>query len=178
MKQKNILVVGGAGYIGSHMVKMLLDQGFRVVTLDNLTTGHRQSVLGGDFVHGDTGDPLLLERLFTGYAFAGVMHFASHIQVGESVTDPAKYYRNNVSNTLVLLDAMRKYGVRHFIFSSSAAVYGGPLTVPITESHPKNPINPYGRSKWMIEEVLADYASYAVLGIGATMPSSGLCRVN
>ncbi len=157
MRQGTILVVGGAGYIGSHMVKMLLDRGFRVVTLDNLATGHRQSVLGGDFVQGDVGDPLLLERLFTGNAFAGVMHFASHIQVGESVTDPAKYYRNNVSNTLILLDAMRKHGVGRFIFSSSAAVYGEPLTVPITESHPKNPINPYGRSKWMIEEVLADY---------------------
>lgn len=157
IRQETILVVGGAGYIGSHMVKMLIDRGFRVVTLDNLATGHRQSVLGGDFVQGDAGDWPLLERLFTAYAFAGVMHFASHIQVGESVTDPAKYYRNNVSNTLVLLDAMRKYGVRHFIFSSSAAVYGEPLAVPITESHPKNPINPYGRSKWMIEEVLADY---------------------
>lgn len=157
MRQETILVVGGAGYIGSHMVKMLLDRGFRVVTLDNLATGYRQSVLGGDFVQGDAGDPLLLERLFTGYAFAGVMHFASHIQVGESVTDPAKYYRNNVSNTLILLDAMRKHGVGRFIFSSSAAVYGEPLAVPITESHPKNPINPYGRSKWMIEEVLTDY---------------------
>ncbi len=157
MRQETILVMGGAGYIGSHMVKMLLEQSFRVVTLDNLATGNRQSVLGGDFVQGDVGDPLLLERLFTGYSFAGVMHFASHIQVGESVTDPAKYYRNNVSNTLILLDAMRKHGVGCFIFSSSAAVYGEPLTVPITESHPKNPINPYGRSKWMIEEVLADY---------------------
>jgi len=157
MRQETILVVGGAGYIGSHMVKMLLDQGFRVVTLDNLTTGYRQSVMGGDFVHGDAGDRPLLERLFTGYAFAGVMHFASHIQVGESVTDPAKYYRNNVSNTLTLLDMMLQHGVKHFIFSSSAAVYGEPLTVPIAESHPKNPINPYGRSKWIIEEVLVDY---------------------
>lgn len=157
IRQETILVVGGAGYIGSHMVKMLLEQGFHVVTLDNLETGHRQSVLGGDFVHGDAGDRTLLERLFTGYAFAGVMHFASFAQVGESVAEPAKYYRNNVSNTLVLLDVMLQHGVRYFIFSSSAAVYGEPLTVPITESHPKNPINPYGRSKWMIEEVLADY---------------------
>ena len=156
-RQETILVVGGAVYIGSHMVKMLLDQGFRVVVLDNLATGHRQFVLGGDFVHGDAGDRPLLERLFAGYAFDGVMHFASFIQAGESVFEPAKYYRNNVSNTLVLLDAMLQHGVRRFIFSSSAAVYGEPLTVPITEFHSKNPINPYGRSKWIIEEMLADY---------------------
>lgn len=159
VKQETILVVGGAGYIGSHMVKLLLKHGFRVATLDSLVAGHRESVLGGDFVQGDAGDPVLLDRLFTGYAFDGVMHFASHIQVGESVADPAKYYQNNVSSTLVLLDAMRKHGVTRFIFSSSAAVYGEPLAVPITESHPKNPINPYGKSKWMIEQVLADYDS-------------------
>lgn len=157
MRQETILVVGGAGYIGSHMVKMLLDRGFGVVTLDNLATGNRKSVLGGDFVHGDVGNQQLLEQLFSRYAFDGVMHFASHIQVGESVAAPDKYYLNNVSNTLILLDAMCRHGVSYFIFSSSAAVYGEPQTVPIPESHSKNPINPYGRSKWMIEEVLADY---------------------
>lgn len=158
-KQRTILVVGGAGYIGSHMVKLLLEQGFRVVILDSLEAGHRESVLGGDFVQGDAGDALLLARLFTDYPFDGVMHFASHIQVGESVSDPAKYYQNNVCNTLTLLDAMRQHGIGRFIFSSSAAVYGEPQAVPITESHPKNPINPYGKSKWMIEQVLADYDS-------------------
>ncbi|MBX6392612.1 MAG: UDP-glucose 4-epimerase GalE, partial [Burkholderiales bacterium] len=152
-----VLVVGGAGYIGSHMVLMLSERGHEVVVLDDLSTGHREAVLAGEFVEGSMADAQLLDRLFAAHRFDGVMHFASYIQVGESVLAPAKYYRNNVANTLVLLDAMVRHGVRHFIFSSTAAVYGEPLRVPIDETHPCAPINPYGRSKRMVEEILADY---------------------
>lgn len=154
---KTILVVGGAGYIGSHMVKMLLTAGYHVVTLDNLSTGYRDAILGGDFVFGDTADRAGLDRLFTGYTFDGVMHFASFIQVGESVQKPGKYYQNNVAATLNLLDAMVAHDVHALIFSSSAAIFGEPRYVPLDEQHPKQPINPYGLSKWMIEQILADY---------------------
>lgn len=153
----HILVVGGAGYIGSHMVKMLLDAGQSVVTLDNLANGHRDAVLGGEFVLGDLDDTALLDGLFRSHNFDAVMHFASFIQVGESVRDPAKYYRNNVVCTLNLLDAMVTHGVRKFIFSSTAAIFGEPCYTPIDEAHPREPINPYGRSKLMVEQVLADY---------------------
>jgi UDP-glucose 4-epimerase len=156
-KEETILVVGGAGYIGSHMVKMLLGRGYGVTTLDNLSTGHRDAVLGGEFVLGDLADRALLDKLFSERGIDGVMHFASFIQVGESVQNPARYYENNVVNTLNLLDAMVAHDVKRFIFSSSAAVYGEPIRVPIDEAHPKNPINPYGRSKWMVEQMLADY---------------------
>ncbi len=152
-----VLVVGGAGYIGSHMVKLLLDVGQEVVALDNLEAGHRDAVLDGTFVQGDVADSALLDELFRRHRFDGVMHFASHIQVGESTRLPGKYYRNNVSNTLGLLDAMVTHEVNHFIFSSTAAIFGEPSYVPIDEAHPRHPINPYGRSKWMVEEVLADY---------------------
>jgi len=157
MKKKTILVVGGAGYIGSHMVKMLLNTGYHVVTLDNLSTGYRKAVLGGDIVFGDLGDSKGLDLLFTGYQFDGVMHFASFIQVGESVQIPSKYYQNNVAATLNLLDAMINHGVKTLIFSSSAAIFGEPQYVPLDEQHPKQPINPYGLSKWMVEQILADY---------------------
>lgn len=154
---KNILVVGGAGYIGSHMVKMLLAAGHHVVTLDNLSGGYEDAVLGGDFVFCDIANRLSLDRLFTRYHFDGVMHFASFIQVGESVRKPGKYYQNNVAATLNLLDAMVAYEVKSFIFSSTAAIFGEPQYVPIDEQHPKQPINPYGLSKWMIEQILGDY---------------------
>lgn len=152
-----ILIVGGAGYIGSHMVKMLVDSGHDVVTLDSLINGYHDAVLGGVFVQGDIADRAMLNRLFALNKFDGVMHFASHIQVGQSVLDPAKYYRNNVANTQNLLDAMVTYDVRHFIFSSTAAIFGEPSYTPIDEAHPKSPINPYGRSKLMVEQMLADY---------------------
>ena len=152
-----ILVVGGAGYIGSHMVKRLLDAGQSVATLDNLVNGHRDAVLGGEFVLGDLGDTVLLDGLFRSHTFDAVMHFASFIQVGESVKNPAKYYRNNVTCTLNLLDAMVTHGVRKFIFSSTAAIFGEPSYTPIDEVHLKEPVNPYGRSKLMVEQVLADY---------------------
>ena len=153
----NILVVGGAGYIGSHMVKLLLEKGHDVTTLDNLSTGHRWAVLGGDFRFGDISDRFLLDSLFQSTRFDGVMHFASFIQVGESVSDPAKYYANNLVNTLKLLDAMIAHQVTNFVFSSTAAIFGEPRYVPIDEAHEKHPLNPYGASKWMVEQVLGHY---------------------
>jgi UDP-glucose 4-epimerase len=152
-----VLIVGGAGYIGSHMVKLLCREGFDVTTLDNLSGGYRDAVTGGRFVEGDLADPGTLEELFTAGRFDGVMHFASYIQVGESVREPAKYYRNNVTNTQNLLDAMVAHGVGACIFSSTAAIFGEPQRTPIDEAHPKVPINPYGRSKWMVEQMLSDY---------------------
>lgn len=153
----NILVVGGAGYIGSHMVKVLLDAGHAVVTMDNLVSGHRDAVVGGKFIYGDLSDRDFLKQLFSSHRFDGVMHFAGHIQVGESVHAPAMYYQNNVAGTLNLLDAMRAQGVGNLIFSSTAAIFGEPNYTPIDENHPKVPINPYGRSKLMMEQILADY---------------------
>jgi len=154
---KTILVVGGAGYIGSHMLKMLLAANYHVVTFDNLSGGYRDAVLGGDFVLGDTRDPASLDHLFADYSFDGVMHFASFIQVGESVQNPGKYYQNNLAATLNLLDAMVAHDVKVCIFSSSAAIFGEPQYVPLDEAHPKQPINPYGSTKWMVEQILADY---------------------
>jgi UDP-glucose 4-epimerase len=151
-----VLVVGGAGYIGSHMVKRLGQLGCHVTTLDDLSSGHRDAVLNGDFVQGSIADANLLDRLL-GQGFDAVMHFASFIQVGESVQQPAKYYQNNVVNTLTLLDAMRAHGVDRFIFSSTAATFGEPRYSPMDERHPQQPINPYGRTKLMVEQVLADY---------------------
>ncbi len=153
----SILVIGGAGYIGSHMVKHLLRAGCSVVTFDNLSTGYRDAVPGGEFVFGDLADLAALETLFSTHRFDGVMHFASFIQVGESMKEPAKYYENNVTNTLNLFNAMVKHDVRRLIFSSTAAVYGEPQYVPIDEAHPKAPINPYGKTKWMVEQILEDY---------------------
>ena len=153
----HVLVVGGAGYIGSHMVKLLGRHGFEITVLDNLSAGHRDAVVEGRFVLGDLGERDLLDELLATTRFDGVMHFASHIQVGESVREPAKYYLNNVVKTQYLLDAMVAHRVRHFIFSSTAAIFGEPVRIPIDEDHPKNPINPYGRGKWMVEQILQDY---------------------
>jgi UDP-glucose 4-epimerase len=152
-----ILVVGGAGYIGSHMVKHLGLAGSAVTTLDNLSGGHRDAVLHGEFVQGDIADRALLDRLLAEGGFDAVMHFASFIQVGESVVAPAKYYQNNVVNTLNLLDAMVAAGVKRFIFSSTAAIFGEPQSDTIDEQHRLQPINPYGRTKLMVEQALADY---------------------
>lgn len=154
---QKILVVGGAGFIGSHMVWKLAEEDAQVVTLDNLSTGHRDAVLSGVFVQGDCGDRDILKKLFQDHQFDVVMHFASSIEVAESVRNPAKYYHNNVVKTLTVLDMMREFGVSKFIFSSSAAVYGNPEYIPIDEGHPKKPINPYGFSKLIIEQVLSDY---------------------
>lgn len=154
-----VLVVGGAGYIGSHMVKMLHLAGHEVVTLDNLSNGYRDAVLFGEFVEGDIADRGLLKTLFSKHEFDGVMHFASYIQVGESVEKPSMYYENNVSNTLTLLSAMVDAGIKSFIFSSTAAIFGEPEYTPIDENHHKHPINPYGQSKLMVEQILNDFDS-------------------
>jgi UDP-glucose 4-epimerase len=152
----NVLVIGGAGYIGSHMVKLLFQGGHSVVVLDNFSTGHRDAIPGSAVVEGDLGDRGLLDRIFSNHRFSGVIHFASFIQVGESVEKPDAYYRNNFVNTLNLVEAMRAHGAGNLIFSSSAAVFGEPEYVPIDERHPRNPINPYGMSKLMVERMLAD----------------------
>jgi UDP-glucose 4-epimerase len=156
MGKGHILVVGGAGYIGAHMVKELLDAGFDVTTLDNLSTGHRESVLGGTFVQGDLSDQTLLDRIFSEKGVDAVMHFAAYSLVGDSVQNPMAYYRNNFCGTLSLLEAMRRHGVGRFIFSSTAAVYGEPETVPIPETHTCLPTNPYGASKLAVERMLSD----------------------
>jgi UDP-glucose 4-epimerase len=168
MHTKTILVVGGAGYIGSHMVLCLARAGYQPIILDNLSKGHREAVLGAELVVGDIADTDFLSNLFTKYQFAAVMHFASLIEVGESVKFPAKYYQNNVTATLNLLAVMLAHQVKHFIFSSTASVYGEPKARSISESHILAPINPYGRSKWMAEEMIKDLAhsddlNYAIL---------------
>lgn len=159
MSSKNILVVGGAGYIGSHMVDYLLAQGYNPIVLDNLSTGHASAVKDASLVVGDIADRATLDNIFSRYSIVAVMHFASFIQVGESVIDPAKYYQNNFSNVLTLLQIMSKWNVKKIIFSSTAAVYGSPLYTPIDENHPINPINPYGHSKQMVEQVLKDFSN-------------------
>ncbi|MFO1352432.1 MAG: UDP-glucose 4-epimerase GalE [Gammaproteobacteria bacterium] len=160
---QRVLVIGGAGYIGSHMVKLLTRAGLEVDVFDNFSTGYREAVVAGRLIEGDLADADCLDRVFATGRFAGVLHFASYIQVGESVREPAKYYRNNVANTLNMLDAMVKHGVGALIFSSTAAIFGEPERLPIDETHPKNPVNPYGRSKWMMEQILADYdAAYGL----------------
>lgn len=152
-----ILVTGGAGYIGSHAVQLLRRSGAEIVVLDNLSGGHREAVLGGSFVEGDLEDRALLSSLFARHEFDAVLHFASSIQVGESVVDPGKYYGNNVRTTLNLLDAMLAAQVTRLVFSSSAAVFGNPTYTPIDERHAKDPINPYGYTKAVVERILDDY---------------------
>ena len=156
MKKETILVVGGAGYIGSHMVKDLLQVGHEVIILDDLSTGHRELVSGGRFIEGSLGDAVLLDQIFSDNRIDAVMHFAAFALVGESVVRPLKYYKNNVSATTELLHAMVRHNVKRFIFSSTAAVYGEPLDVPIMEDHPCNPTNPYGASKTAVERMLKD----------------------
>lgn len=159
-QKPTILVTGGAGYIGSHAVLALQNQGYETVILDNLVYGHRdiaETVLKAELIVGDTSDRALLKRLFENYPIAAVMHFAAYAYVGESVSEPAKYYRNNVLGTLSLLEAMQAAGVNKFVFSSTCATYGVPKTLPIPETHPQTPINPYGASKLMVERILQDF---------------------
>ncbi len=153
-----ILIVGGAGYIGSHVNKFVTIKGYDTIVLDNLSKGHREFVKWGEFIQGDLGNTKLLERIFEEYGVDTVMHFAAFTDVGESMKDPHLYYNNNVKNTLNLLNAMIDAGVPNFVFSSTAAVYGNPLELPIDEEHPLDPINPYGRSKLMVERILMDYS--------------------
>ncbi|GAB4489880.1 MAG: UDP-glucose 4-epimerase GalE [Thermodesulfovibrionales bacterium] len=152
-----ILVTGGAGYIGSHMVRSLGERGRdEVVVLDNLSTGHRDSVLFGRLVEADLADADGLDRLFRGERFDAVIHFAAHIVVDESVREPLKYYRNNVANALNLIEACVRYDVDKFVFSSTAAVYGVPKQGRVSEESAPAPINPYGNSKLMVEQILQD----------------------
>jgi UDP-glucose 4-epimerase len=157
MTNKQILVVGGAGYIGSHMAWLLKERGEQVIVLDNLSSGHEDAVLGSRFIKGDLSDSELLNLIFTNHNIAAVIHFASSIQVGESMLNPEIYYENNVVNSLNLLNTMRQHGVMRIIFSSTAAIFGNPEYTPIDENHPKTPINTYGSTKLIFETILADY---------------------
>lgn len=158
--QPMILVTGGAGYIGSHAVLALQQARYDVLVLDNLSNGHRELVEQGlnvKLIVGDINDRTLLDRVFATYPIAAVMHFAAFIAVGESVANPAKYYRNNVVGTLTLLEAMVAASIQQLVFSSTCALYGNPKFVPITEDHPQDPISPYASSKQMVEQILADF---------------------
>lgn len=155
-----ILVTGGAGYIGCHAVLALQLAGYEVIVLDSLVYGHRpivEGVLQAELIVGDTSDRLLLDQIFRDHKITAVMHFAAYAYVGESVHDPAKYYRNNVVGTLTLLEAMVQANVKNFVFSSTCATYGEPQEIPIPECHPQHPINPYGMSKLMVEKILLDF---------------------
>ena len=154
---KKILVTGGAGYIGSYACKTLAKKGFEPIVLDNLVYGHPEAVRWGLFVKGDISDKNLLTQVFSTHDIAAVMHFAAFCYVGDSVSDPRRYYHNNVASTLSLLDVMIKQKINNFIFSSTCAVYGEPHEIPITETHVKNPINPYGRTKLVVEMMLNDF---------------------
>jgi len=156
-----ILVVGGAGYIGSHTVKYLVKQGQEVVVFDNLSTGHRELIDEQvSFIKGDLANKNDLHNLFNLYpSIDTVVHFAAFAYVGESVENPAKYYHNNVVNTILLLDVMLEHNVKNIVFSSTCATYGNPMDLPITEQHPQNPINPYGRTKFIVEKIMEDYSN-------------------
>lgn len=151
-----VLVIGGAGYIGSHMVKMLCEQGVDVSIIDDLSTGHLDAVRSGIFIQGDFSDKVLLRKVLA-KGFDAVFHFASFIEVADSWMNPDKYYHNNVVNTLSLLDVMIEFDVRYLVFSSTAAIFGEPVYLPIDESHPRLPINPYGRTKNIVEQALVDF---------------------
>lgn len=157
--KSTILVTGGAGYIGSHAALALQEAGYELLILDNLSYGHAELIqpLGVTLIVGDTSNRPLLDRLFAEHPIAAVMHFAAFIAVGESVANPAIYYRNNVSGTLTLLEAMVAAGVDKFVFSSTCAIYGMPQAIPMTEDHPQNPLSPYAASKWMVEQILKDF---------------------
>lgn len=159
MDSKNVIVTGGAGYIGSHACKALANAGYLPVTYDSLITGHREAVRWGPLEIGDTNDAGRLDEVMTRYTPCAIMHFAAFIAVPESVADPGKYYQNNVSGSLSLLQVMRNHAVDKIVFSSTAAVYGEPETSTISENHPKRPINPYGMSKYIVEVMLQDFAA-------------------
>ncbi len=153
-----LLVTGGAGYIGSHTVRLLAEQGERIVVLDSLELGHREAVIspGVELVVGDLGNKAVLEDIFSRYTVEAVLHFAAYAAVGESVVDPLKYYANNVAAPVALLQVMQAHGSKRFIFSSTCATYGNPQFMPMDETHPQQPINPYGASKLMLEKALLD----------------------
>jgi UDP-glucose 4-epimerase len=155
-----ILVTGGAGYIGTHAVLALQSSGYPVIVLDNLAYGHAEivkDILKAELIVGDTRDRTLLDQIFSTRNIAAVMHFAAFIAVGESVVEPARYYQNNVTGTLTLLEAMIAHAVKNFVFSSTCAIYGMPQEIPMTETHPRNPLSPYASSKNMVEQLLVDF---------------------
>ena len=154
-----MLVTGGAGYIGSHAAKALHRAGYRVVVFDSLVAGHRAAAQFGELVEGDVADTAAVREALRRHAIVGVMHFAAFLDVGESVRDPAKYYRNNVGGALSVLEAMAAESVRHFVFSSTCATYGEPIETPIAETHPQHPINSYGESKLAVERALPHFAT-------------------
>ncbi len=154
---KSVLVTGGAGYIGSHTVRELAGNDYHPIVLDHLKQGHAEAVPEGELIVGDLADAALLDSIFDKEKVDGVVHFAGLCYVGESVSQPGRYYEENVGNGLTLLQVMRRHGVKKFVFSSSCAVYGDPLHLPIEEDHPKNPVNPYGESKCFIESILRQY---------------------
>jgi UDP-glucose 4-epimerase len=162
-----VLLTGGAGYVGSHAARLLKQSGHETWLYDNLSNGHRAAAVGGELIEGDLMDGARLAAAFRDHSIDAVMHFAAYAYVGESVTDPAKYYHNNIVGTLTLLDAMRASGVNRIVFSSTCATYGQPDKVPITESEKQAPINPYGFTKLAIEHALADYAKAYGLGYAA-----------
>lgn len=153
----NVLITGGAGYIGSHCNRYFSEKGISTTVLDNLCYGHKEAVLGGTLVQGDFGNPVLLHHILSARKYDAIVHFGAFTSVGESVQNPSKYFDNNVSKMLTLMNAAVENGVKYFVFSSSAAVFGEPQELPITEEHPKNPINPYGETKLIGERMLADY---------------------
>jgi UDP-glucose 4-epimerase len=177
-----ILVTGGAGYIGSHVVKELLKKGHQPIVYDNLQTGHRKAVKGVPFIEGDLNDQGRLREVFQSHAIESVMHFAADCLVGESVTDPLKYFNNNVKNGIQLLEILESLRIRKIVFSSSAAVYGEPIEIPIRETHPCQPTNPYGETKWIFERVLhafhqtgrMDYVSLRYFNAAGADPSAQL----
>ncbi len=181
-----VLVTGGAGYVGSHVVKLLGEEGYRVLTYDNLSTGHRWAVLYGDLVEADLADEEALEGVFRDFGPEAIIHFAASVVVPESVRDPLKYYQNNVSNSLKLLWCCVRHGVKAFVFSSSAAVYGIPDSVPISEDAPLRPINPYGWSKAMVEQALRDcseayglrYVSLRYFNVAGADPEARIGQVS
>lgn len=156
---KNILVIGGAGYIGSHTVKLLIDMGYNVIIYDNLSKGHKEvaDILNIKLIVGDLGDRQKLKKVFETEKIDIVMHFAAFIEVGESVIDPGKYYENNVAKVINLLNQMVESNIKYFVFSSTAATFGEPVEKIISETHPQKPINPYGMSKLMVEHILKDF---------------------
>lgn len=156
VENKTLLVTGGAGFIGCHFVKMAARAGYHVITYDNLSTGSRENVKYGTFIQGDLSDTAALNEVFANHSIDAVLHFAAFIDVGESVENPLKYYENNVVNTLNLLKVMHQYHVHSLIFSSTAAIFGLPQTLPVGENHPCHPINPYGETKLIVEQLLKD----------------------
>jgi UDP-glucose 4-epimerase len=157
MQSEKILIVGGAGYIGSHTNKILSEAGYGTLVLDNLVHGHREAVRWGEFIESNMENEEVLDQIFTEHKIRAVMHFSAFIAVGESVQKPGIYYQNNVSATLTLLNAMVRHKVSRFIFSSTCAIMGDPEYLPLDELHPRNPINPYGWSKLMVEQILQDF---------------------